>query len=301
MEPPVISTQQVPQTTAQLAHGAPSLKQFLASPERWVAEEKLDGIRALVRIESGSVTVTNRHGQDKGRGLKNSWLSSLLLEMFEPVWPLLEQGTILDGELVADTWNQTMHQLARNGPGLRFVVFDLPFVYGQDVRDQPWSRRRAMLEQLFAKGKSDIERITLSPLMELKEELIDEIWNRGGEGVMIKDRQSPYLSGGREGWFKIKEVCTADAVVLGYRAGQGKYSDTVGAIQLGQYRNGQLIEVAFISGMDDKTRRALGPDDIGRVIEFKYHQRTIDRYRHPRFLRWRDDKGATDCVWEATE
>ena len=73
-----------------------------------------------------------------------------------------------------------------------------------------------------------------------------------------------------------------------------------GALILGQYRAGQLVEITRVSGMSDAERARLSDADLGRVVEFAFQDRTADSYRHPRFVRLRDDKVATDCRWESS-
>ena len=95
----------------------------------------------------------------------------------------------------------------------------------------------------------------------------------------------------------MKRAQTAEAVITGFEPGKGKYAGMVGAVILSQYRDGVLVEVTRVSGMDDATRRDLGPSSINRVIEFEFQDQTADSYRHPRWLRVRPDKDPTDCTW----
>ena len=282
---------------AQLAGGAKNGIADFADATAWAIEAKLDGIRALIEFDGERVSILNRRGENKGRGAKNAWLIQPLQDLATLV-PELTIGTVLDGELVADTWNQTMEELARNGDHLRYVVFDLPVLMGRDLRHESWQTRRQLLEKL---AELFPERIVLSPLLPYSADLAEQMWAAGGEGLVIKKRTSPYECGGRKFWFKIKEVHTAEAWICGFEPGKGKYANTVGAVKLCQMRDGKPTEITQISGMDDATRYALSPADIGRVVEFKYHQRTADNYRHPRWLRWRDDKQQSECTWEATE
>jgi bifunctional non-homologous end joining protein LigD len=65
--------------------------------------------------------------------------------------PNLWQGTVLDGELTAGRFSGTMaalHGSKRLRTDLRFVVFDVPFLIGADLRGLPWQERRGRLELL---------------------------------------------------------------------------------------------------------------------------------------------------------
>ena len=137
-----------------------------------------------------------------------------------------------------------------------------------------------------------------SPALVPVKELAELVWAAGGEGLIIKQLDAPYLSGGRTAWQKVKRVLTADAVVIGLEPGQGKHAGTVGALIVAQHdATGALVEVARVAGFTDSFRRAITPALKGRVVEFAYQERTTaGRYRHPRFLRLRVDKAPADCV-----
>ena len=49
-----------------------------------------------------------------------------------------------------------------------------------------------------------------------------EHWLHEAEGVIAKEAAAPYLPGERTGMIKIKRVRTVDAVVMGWRPGQGR-------------------------------------------------------------------------------
>lgn len=284
---------------AQLAgdRGLASLADAVADPARYAVEEKFDGFRALIAFApDGSIAVRNRDGADKGRLAAVPSLAAAL-EALAAADPTIRAGTVIDGELVGRTWAETAHLLAgagRTEEGIRFVAFDLPYLAGLDLRDHPWSERREALEALLAGAAAPIE---CSLLLAPHADLADQVWARGGEGLIVKDRASRYLPGDRGAWSKVKELATADAVVIGLEPGNGKYAGMTGALILGQWREGALVEVTRVSGMTDIERAAISESDLGRVVEFAYHQRTATSYRHPRFARWRDDRSADSCAW----
>src|SRR4051794_37364065 len=60
-------------------------------------------------------------------------------------------GTVLDGELIAGRFAGTMaalHGSRRFRDDLRFVVFDVPYLAGADLRRLSWEERRERLELL---------------------------------------------------------------------------------------------------------------------------------------------------------
>ena len=291
-----------PRFGAQLAgerEGDP-LAAAIADPVRFQVEEKYDGFRALIAISPDrSIAIRNRHGEDKGRIGNAPHLEAALRALADRI-PQLYEGTLIDGELVGEDWAETAHLLGAAGKTdtrLRFVAFDLPFARGVDLRALSLSERRLGLETLF----TDIgHQISVAPRLTPAADLLDQIWARGGEGLIVKELAAPYLSGNRSSWSKLKRIQTADAVVVGREPGKGKYAGMTGALILGQYRAGQLVEITRVSGMSDAERARLSDADLGRVVEFAFQDRTADSYRHPRFVRLRDDKVATDCRWESS-
>lgn len=109
--------------------------------------------------------------------------------------------------------------------------------------------------------------------------------------------------GNLHGWTKLKLEETIDLVVVGATEGKGKHAWGLGSLEGGVYCP-DLRSVASVGGLTDEERADVTADwdedpnsVIGRVMEVKYQR--VDargRLRHPRFLRWRDDKDAAECV-----
>lgn len=110
------------------------------------------------------------------------------------------------------------------------------------------------------------------------------------EGLVYKD-------GNLLRWAKHKLVQTADVVCVGFKDGDGKYLGLVGAIECA-LADGTVV--ARCSGMSDAERVRISDDPdayIGRVLEVSYqYVGSRGRLRHPRFVRWRDDKRAAECT-----
>jgi bifunctional non-homologous end joining protein LigD len=300
--PPAPAAGAPPRFPAQLAGENGNLARAIANPRQYVAEEKFDGMRALIAMgPAGDIAIRNREGADKGRIANTPDIAAALTRLANgdsSLWA----GTVFDGELVGRSWNETMHLLGSAGRAstdLRYAIFDLPYLAGNDLRGLPWHERRARLEQVLRSLPAN------SPLFLVQTQtpvagLAESVWERGGEGLIIKDRNVRYMPGDRNAWDKIKQIFSTEGVIMGFTTGIGKFADTHGAVIMGQYRDGQLVEVVNISGMTDKVRRAMTANDIGRVIEFAYNSKTNTSYRNPRWLRPRPDKDARDCSWEAS-
>jgi ATP-dependent DNA ligase len=152
------------------------------------------------------------------------------------------------------------------------------------------------------------------------------------DGIIAKERASPYRVGARAGMVKIKNYRSADCVVGGFRYGSGKNKTLVGSLLLGLYDDdGLLHHVGFTSSIRQAERKALtekiekhkgGPGFTGNapggpsrwstarssewqplkpklVVEVCYDHFSGERFRHgTRLLRWRPDKAPKQCTMD---
>jgi ATP-dependent DNA ligase len=95
-------------------------------------EPKVDGVRGLLAfLPDQNIETRNR------RGVRRDWLRGDAFEAglrrLAGRLPILWDGTVLDGELIAGRFAGTMaalHGSHRFRAQLRFVVFDVPFLAG---------------------------------------------------------------------------------------------------------------------------------------------------------------------------
>lgn len=275
--------------------------------EDWIGEEKFDGTRYLAAYTRSGVRIVSRRGIDKTDRMPK------LVAHLQGAWAKdrIPTGTVLDGEIVAGSFSETIslvNSLGSRGvdavSSYSYMVFDIlregRFWYtGLKFRD-----RRLLLERLFEHVPGGIARLTPQFNSDSFKTYLHTIWEAGGEGIILKHKDGRYEQGKRaRSWIKVKLVQTADGVILGFTDGEGKYSDTIGAVVVGQYKDGKLQKVCKMSGMTDAVRYQLGSDQngyLGSVVEFAYQNRTDESYRHPRFKRFRADKTKDECIWEDT-
>jgi ATP dependent DNA ligase-like protein len=129
------------------------------------------------------------------------------------------RSACLDGELYSREGSEGIDAIlmARNQPGtaVAFAAFDLLTAGEQDVMAEPWVDRRKRLEDVFAAGMTEA-RVQLVPTSEDATHLW-RVWvvEWGGEGIVLKDRRSPYKPGLRSrAWLKRKEKLTIPVEVL---------------------------------------------------------------------------------------
>ena len=296
----------------------------LPTGEGWAYEPKYDGFRALAFVDGSELFLQSRSGRP---------LARYFPELEFPEGRYVIDGELLilddDGAEVFDALQNRLHpaesrvrMLAEQTPAL-FRAFDLLAVGDQAVLESPFTERRAALEKLYG-GFRDPGSIELTPLAADPAEA--EPWLAGGEGVIAKKVDSPYLRGERKAMVKIKRLRTIDAVVAGWRP--GKEENTVGSLMLGLYDgDGELHVVGHTSGLKAAQKRELvktlapyetgdrGSADPSRwsadrdlewvalrpelVIEVSFDHVSAGRIRHgAKILRWRDDKPPAECSLE---
>jgi len=254
-------------------------------PSEWQVEWKYDGIRCQLIHRQGEVFLWSR-----GEDLINASFPDLTAPA-----SALPDGLVLDGEVVIwapeepqpQAFAALQRRLGRLAPGRQqlrqlpacFVIYDLLERASADQRARPLQERRLQLEALHNTGLP--APLRLAPLLPLAhwqdlDGLRDRARQAGAEGVMLKRRDSPYLSGRRRGhWWKHKlEPFRLDAVLVYAQAGSGRRANLLtdytfalwdrpwGEADSGQGESGQgesshtsprLVTFAkAYSGLDDK-------------------------------------------------
>lgn len=184
-------------------------------------------------------------------------------------------NTYLDGELWAGRGQfELISGLSRKKQSqiqdwntVRYMVFDLPKHKGI------FKERYHALQALHA-GLSPIGfwEVVQQFAIESKSELynkLDDIASLGGEGLMLKNINSLYSSGRSNDLLKLKRYQDAEAHVIGYKPGKGKYLGKVGSLHV-KTKSGLTFYIG--SGLSDAMRA--NPPPIGTIITYKYYGKT---------------------------
>src|SRR5919109_4635517 len=113
---------------------------------QWVFETKWDGNRVVAVIEKGHVTLYSRNGK-------------IVSANYMPIAKALEKikhDAVIDGELVAlDAHGISRFQLLQNAlrtkANLRFCLFDIMFLDGEDLRGLALVKRKERLKRIVPK------------------------------------------------------------------------------------------------------------------------------------------------------
>ncbi|MBU4500565.1 MAG: DNA ligase [Gammaproteobacteria bacterium] len=199
-------------------------------------------------------------------------------------------ATPLDGELwIArdgfDALSGTVRKLTpvdAEWRQVRYLIFELPGATGDfSARIQ---QMNTLLAQAGVPWLQAVEQFRVADRAELMRRL-GSVTKAGGEGLMLHRADAPYLTGRSDALLKLKPWQDAEAVVVGYMPGKGKYEGMTGALEM-EMPGGQRFRIG--SGLSDRQRRQ--PPPIGSRITYRYQHLTKKGVpRFPRYLRLRDD------------
>jgi bifunctional non-homologous end joining protein LigD len=297
----------------------------------WAYEMKWDGVRALAYIGSGRLRLQSRSGRD---------ITATYPELGGLVGAV--PGTaVLDGEIVVlaggtvpsfEALQQRIHltaapEVARMAAAVpvTYLAFDVLYADGRLLLDAPYRERRGLLDSLalngprwqappsFA-GESGADMLRVSVL-------------QGLEGVIAKRLDSRYVQGRSGSWRKIKNIWRQEAVVGGWKPGEGGRGGQIGSLLLGVQEPDGLryaghvgtgfsrATLAMLSRRLAPLRRRTSPfagaipADHARgavwtepevVVEVAFTDWTsAGRMRHPSYKGLRDDKDPADVIRES--
>jgi DNA ligase-1 len=288
----------------------------------WIAEWKWDGIRGQL-IRRGQQSFIWSRGEE------------LVNDKFPEILDFLDQvpdGTVLDGELLAfqegiplpfsvlqtRITRKTLSKKVLLEAPVSFIAFDLLEWEGKDLRNEPLSRRKVLLEELVNSVNHPklqlSETITFTSWEELAQ-VRENARELQTEGLMLKKKDSNYETGRKRGsWWKWKlNPMHIDGVLIYAQKGHGRRADLFTDYTFGVWDGEVLVSFAkAYSGLTDaeirevdayvkkNTKEKFGPVRTvtpGLVFEIAFegiqasprHKSGI-ALRFPRISRWRKDK-----------
>ena len=205
----------------------------LQSQTVWL-EDKYDGIRCQLHKVGGRVELYSRDLKD----ITRTFFDIVDAAKTFPV------DLILDGELLAMrgeralAFSELQKRLGRRESDLFlgeevptiYMAFDLLWLNGESLLQQPLAERRRELEGLLPfPEKFRLAPISQAASAEQIEAAFAAARERNNEGLMVKDPASAYTPGRRGlSWLKLKKAyATLDCVVIGAEYGHGKRKDVL--------------------------------------------------------------------------
>lgn len=290
-------------------------------------EWKFDGARVQIHKDGANVRIFSRRLED---------VTSSLPEIREIVREHVRAKTaILDGEAVATgedgrplPFQEILRRFRRKYGVARTAktiplslhLFDIIYVDGKSLLDEPLSKRRDVLVDV-ADPEIVAQQVVTADASRV-EEIYRDALAAGHEGVMLKNPASVYSPGKRgKNWLKIKPLLESlDLVVIGARWGEGKRANLLGSYRLACIDNdtGELKDVGWVAtGITDEMLaeltelfRELIIKENGMEVEvhpqivFEVGYEEIQRspsyssgyaLRFPRLIAVRDDKSPSEA------
>lgn len=200
---------------------APINSSHLPLGPEWRYQIKWDGVRTLARLDGhGGVELFSKRIEPR---------NTLFPEIVQLLEPLRIGACMLDGEIAYFDGKRPNFQRVHIGvnkqkfdDSLIFVVFDLLYEHGEDIRHLPFIDRFNKLKKLLPEQKP---RLLVSDLFEDGQALWDWLYEREWEGLISKQMDSPYVEGkGHAYWYKKRKELRLTVDVVGVKLKNGLVS-----------------------------------------------------------------------------
>lgn len=228
----------------------------------WSFEPKWDGFRAIIFRDGDELLLQSRDGKP---------LDRYFPELRDPLLRQLPNQCVLDGEIVIardggldfDALTSRIHPAASRVKTLAaqfpasIVFFDLLQVNGRDLRNDPFSVRRAELERTLADARTPLHLTPATHSRAIAQDWFKRFEGAGLDGVIAKPVAGPYTPDKRT-MLKIKHERDCDCVVAGFRWHKDGNGSAVGSLLLGLYDDtGSLQHVGVCASFTAAKRKEL--------------------------------------------
>lgn len=292
----------------------------------WLAQRKFNGVRLVLHFVAGTGVFAHSRAVSETTFRRSLLTDRLLFKDFIPNFT-----ATIDSEAVAEcagiptlqVTNSILHAKPEHSARLQqqakltIHVFDIVRWNTIDLRIHPLVERLAFLSDFKAAiTTAGLEsHFDFPPTYFLnKKAYFNEVTASGGEGVVLKNLDSPYLdstSRSRSGWVKVKKSQVLQGYVSGFDRGRpnSRLFRSVAALHFSvQTENGPRV-IAKVSTLSRELRRlvtvhnretdtvSLNPQFVGKVARIsgvEISQRSL-RLMHASIVQWLDDMPAEDC------
>lgn len=228
--------------------------------QRWpyVVTEKLDGVRRIMVKQGGKVRIFSRSGHEDTGLVDIVAEAKYLPDNYAYDGELLAVGTFKDSIAQRQATNSLANKKGEKH-GLTFNIFDMvptqEFLSGRCTEntltrktrlaatlDDPtgaftcpdtvdyFMYRAAMADGFKHKLIKPVPILGIAHCMEDVEPIVNALWAKGKEGVMLNDSKAIYESKRTKSLVKMKQTHTYVLRIEAFAEGTGKYEDMLGAL-----------------------------------------------------------------------
>jgi len=216
----------------------PILRPDAVSGRQWVHQVKWDGVRGLCRVEDGKYRIFSRNRRDRTGfypelgeitrllGAKSAWLDGEIVVFDKDQKPSFYLA--LTRERLQNPARAYRH--SQENPA-RYIVFDIMYLDGKDLRSHPLRQRKAILEERLAPGRN----VAVIQDFPDGDALLALMRQKRWEGIVSKQADSPYIGGKRHRhWYKTKLQRKLLAAVCGLSMKGGSPASLILGIKPGE-------------------------------------------------------------------
>ena len=268
---------------------------------------KLDGMRFNAIVNNGKVEFRSRNG-------KHIDLLGNLEQEF--LFMAGSESCVFDGELVVRDGQGIMNRQKGNGilnkavkgtisameaSMVHATIWDIiPFsAFQQCVYKTSYQERFGKLQQLVLPGRISLIENRVVNTEDEAHELFQEYFNKGEEGIILKDINAPWEDKRVKHQVKFKGELECDLLCMDWQEGTGKNVGKLGALVLTSADG--VVKVNVGSGFTDEQRDKYTKENtVGKVVAVKYNAKIQDKKTGqtslflPVFLELREDKTDAD-------
>lgn len=302
----------------------PELATLVKKPpagNEWLHEIKFDGYRLVCFIKDKKIKFMTRNQKDWTEKFKELQLEIQKLNL---------KSAILDGEVIAlNNKKQSDFQLLSNSINkkekskLNYILFDLIYYQGMDLSPCALQDRKKLLRKLIPLNNT---KLIFSNHIDGKDGDIffKKACKKGLEGIVSKNKLSPYISGRNRNWLKIKCSKRQEFLVVGFTRGSGSRHHFASLLLAVHDKKNHLLYCGKVgTGFNENSlkniRKLLNkyktnkvpfkvlPPSIGQVtwvlpkiiVEVEFTEWTrASVLRHPSFKGLRNDKRPKEIIKE---
>ncbi len=302
----------------------PIANEAIPKGKEWVFETKYDGFRAVLDWKKDSIDVISRNGKNLSSNFPE--ILAFCREEQSRVAALLPLK--LDGEIVILNTpyqanfpliqqrgrfktKETIEKAAKARPA-HFLCFDLLTLADKDLSPLQYQERKGkladLLNQLQISRPVDwVKRLGYIESFDDWEVLWEKVKEHRGEGMVVKRRESRYVSGkNHRDWLKVKNWRVISCIITGYTPSNGYFDAAVyhedALVSIGKFKHGLEGEsLAMLKKLaNSKGEKTVDVIKLPPAICVDINCLDIQdgELREPVFRRFRLDLQPEQCTWQ---